>query len=87
MNSLPVWPTGSMELWHKFGFALRVTKHHQCTAAGFQHAHQSIVSFPPQLMNSELRLDSHFTSLVNKSEVGLCHTFLLQLPVNQRLKI
>ena len=86
MNSLPVWPTSSVELGHEFRFALSVTEHHQCAAAWLQHAHQSIVTLTTQFMHSQLRLDGHFASRVNKCEVGLGYTFFLQPPATQTLR-
>lgn len=86
LDSLPVRPAGSVELWHEFGFALGVTEHDERAAARLQHAHQPIVGLPAQLMNPELWLDGYLASLVHKGEVGLGHTLLLQLPVRQSFK-
>lgn len=85
MHSLPVRPTSGVELWHEFGFALRVAQHDQRAAARLKHAHQPVVGLPTQLMDSQLRLDGHLAGLVDEGEVGLGHAFLLQLPARQRV--
>lgn len=77
---LPVRPTGFVEFWHQFGLSLWVTQDHNGSTAWLQQANKTIVSFPAQFMDTELRYRSDFTILVHKGILRARNSLLLQFP-------